>query len=156
MASLTAMRTPPSRPIARLALVLAASLAFGAPAFAGPEGDKPEMDPQAKRITGSENYIPTFGLSASIMRGYTVSGVLSVDAGLDVPSKETRKKARALMPRLMNDMRDAVAGYASLSYVIGQRPDADMLETRLQKAVDNVLGRGEARVTLASVIVYSH
>ena len=51
-------------------------------------------------------------------------------------------------------MRDAVLTYASLSYVDGQKPDADMLEIRLQKAVDGLLGPGEARVALASVIVY--
>lgn len=142
---------------ARLAAGVALFLALAAPALAGPEGgESSQKDPQAKRITGSENYIPTFGLRASIMRGYSVSGVLAVDAGLDVPSKDARKKAVALMPRLTSEMRDAVQTYASLSYVTGKVPDADILEARLQKAVDNVLGRGEARVTLASVIVYSN
>ena len=32
--------------------------------------------------------------------------------------------------------------------------DFDILRARLQKAVDQVLGKGEARVTLASVIVF--
>ena len=51
-------------------------------------------------------------------------------------------------------MRDAVLNYASLSYIPGERPDFDILRARLQKAVDQVLGKGEARVTLASVIVF--
>jgi hypothetical protein len=77
-----------------------------------------------------------------------------VDAGLDVPKPETRKKVEAMKPRVMSDMRDALSGYASLSYIVGEKPDADMLRARLQKAVDGVLGKGEARVALASVIVF--
>jgi hypothetical protein len=135
-----------------LALMVPAQIA---PAMAEPPAEKTaESDPQAKRITGSENYIATFGLRASISHGYTVSGVMAVDAGLDVPSAKTRKRVDALKPRIMSEMRDAVLTYASLSYQDGQKPDADMLEIRLQKAVDGVLGPGEARVALASVIVY--
>lgn len=124
------------------------------PAVAEPPAGKLEVDPQAKRITGSENYVAIFGLRASISHGYSVSGVIAVDAGLDVPSVKTRRRVAGLKPRLMSEMRDAVLTYASLSYVDGQKPDADMLEIRLQKAVDGLLGPGEARVALASVIVY--
>lgn len=138
-----------------LALLLASSLAAG-PASASPPAApaKPEMDPQAKRITGSEHYFPTFGLRASITRGFKINGVLAVDAGLDVPKDETRKLCESIRPRLVSALRDAVLNYASLSYVVGERPDADILRARMQKAVDQVLGKGEARVALASVIVF--
>jgi hypothetical protein len=59
-----------------------------------------------------------------------------------------------MKPRLMSSMREAVLSYASLSYVVGERPDADMLRARLQKAVDQVLGKDAAKVALASVIVF--
>jgi hypothetical protein len=140
---------------------LAASLAFavitvqGPHAFAAPpaHATPTNANPEAKRITGSEHYFPTFGLRASISRGFNVQGVLSVDAGLDIPNPKTRKTAEGLRPRLMSAMRDAVLNYASLSYVVGERPDADLLKARLQKAVDLVLGKGEATVALASVMV---
>ena len=51
-------------------------------------------------------------------------------------------------------MRDAVLNSASLSYVVGERPDIVMLRAKLQKAVDQVLGKGHATVALASVIVF--
>ncbi len=138
-----------------LALLLASSLAAGGASASPPAPPpKPDMDPQAKRITGSEHYVPTFGLRASISRGFKVSGVLAVDAGLDVPKEETRKMCEAIRPRLISALRDAVLNYASLSYVVGERPDADILRARMQKAVDQVLGKGEARVALASVIVF--
>jgi hypothetical protein len=139
-----------------ITLLLAAALTGAAlaapPPAAKPAGD--EMDPQAKRITGSDKYVPTFGLRASISRGFKVHGVLTVDAGLDVPSDKSRKKVDALKPRIMSAMRDTVLNYASLSYIIGEKPDADLIRIRLQKAVDGIVGPGEAKVTLASVIVF--
>jgi hypothetical protein len=139
-----------------LALLLASSLTANRASAAPPPAAAaaPEMDPQAKRITGSEQYVPTFGLRASISRGFKVQGVLAVDAGLDVPEEATRKLATAIRPRLISSMRDAVLNYASLSYVVGEKPDADILRARLQKAVDQTLGGGKARVALASVIVF--
>ena len=48
--------------------------------------------------------------------------------------------------RVAAGMRDAVLNYASLSYVVGERPDVDIVRARLQKAVDQVLGKGEGEV----------
>ncbi len=139
-----------------LALLLASSLVAGRASAAPPPAapPKPESDPQAKRITGSEKYVPTFGLRASIARGFKIYGVLAVDAGLDVQKDDVRKRCETIRPRLISSMRDAVLNYATLSYQPGERPDADILRARLQKAVDGVLGKGEARVALASVIVF--
>ncbi len=140
-----------------LGLLIAAAL-LGAPVQAAPPAASPpprdETDPQAKRITGSETYVPTFGLRASIARGFKVHGVLAVDAGLDVPDQKMVKKVEAMKPRIMSSMREAVLSYASLSYVVGERPDADMLRARLQRAVDAVLGKDAVKVALASVIVF--
>lgn len=141
----------------RYLLPLIAAVALAGKAAAAPPpaaGKETELDPQAKRITGSDNYVPTFGLRASIARGFKLHGVLAVDAGLDVPREEARKTCAAIRPRLTSAMRDAILNYASLSYVVGEKPDVDILSARLQKAVDGVLGKGLARVALASVIVF--
>ena len=138
-------------------LPLLAAVALAGKAAAAPPpaaGKETELDPQAKRITGSDNYVPALGLRASIARGGKLHGVLAVDAGLDVPKEENRKTCVAVRPRLTSAMRDAILKYASLSYVVGEKPDVDMLSARLQKAVDGVLGKGLARVALASVIVF--
>ena len=117
------------------------------------KGLKDETDPTANRITGAETYVPTFGLLASITRGVTVKGTLTVDAGLDVPDPKVRKRAEAIRPRLFSEMRQSVLLYAELSYIFGNSPDVDLLRSRMQKAVDGVLGPGTSKVVLASVIV---
>jgi hypothetical protein len=148
------MQKPLAPALAFAALASTLAAAGGAAASPPPPPAKPESDPQTNRITGSEHYVPTFGLRASISHGFKISGVLAVDAGLDVPKEETRKLCEAIRPRLISALRDAVLNYASLSYVVGERPDADILRARMQKAVDQVLGKGEARLALASVIVF--
>jgi hypothetical protein len=151
--------TSHTRPETRIAggLLAALAVAIGTPAGASPPPPAAAAkveDPGAKRITGSENYVPTFGLRASITRGRDIHGVLTVDAGLDVPSDKMRKFVEGVRPRLMNSMREVVLNYASLTYPIGEKPDADLLALRLQKAVDAVLGKDQAKVALASVIVF--
>jgi hypothetical protein len=135
------------------AAALAGKAAAAPPAPAGKEAD---LYAQAKLISGSDNYVPALGLRASIARGGKLHGVLAVDAGLDVPKEENRKKCAAVRPRLTSAMRDAILNYASVSHVVGEKPDLDILSARLQKAVDGVLGKGLARVALASVIVFQN
>jgi hypothetical protein len=133
---------------------LAPLLIAGAAIAAPPEPKVEQSDPQARRITGSAAYVPTFGLRASIAQGRNLHGVLSVDAGLDAPSSETRRRIAALRPRVMSAMQEAVQSYASFSHEVGTRPDFDLIKARLQKAVDGVIGAGQAKVAIASVIVF--
>ena len=141
----------------RFALLALAAAFAAAPSFANkppPVETKAAGNPEAKRITGSESYVATFGLRASIARDFRIKGVLAVDAGLDVPDAAARKRVEALKPRVVSSMREAVLSYVSLSYVVGNSPDTEILRIRMQKAVDGVLGPGKAQVMLASVIVF--
>lgn len=141
--------------VSSLLSCLTAAMISGAAAAAPPSpAAAPKADPSASRVSGSENYVPTFGLNASISRGFGIRGVLAVDAGLDVPDKKMRERVIALKPRIVNGMRDAVLNYASQSYIVGERPDADILRARMQKSVDGILGPKGATVTLASVIIF--
>ncbi|MBI1339915.1 hypothetical protein GC169_06860 [bacterium] len=137
-----------------LTIALVLPLAAAAPARAAPP-PAAKIDKVAQSISGSETYVPTFGLRASVARGFEVYGMISVDAGLDVPTAAARKRVQSQRPRVFDAMRAAVSSYASTSYTPGAAPDADMLRARMQKAVDTVLGKGEATVALASVIVFA-
>lgn len=140
------------RKVISACLVVAALI--GQAHAAPPPPAAPAGDPAAIRITGSENYIPTFGLRASISRGFGVAGVLAVDAGLDIPNRKDRQQASALKPRIVNALRDAVLNYASKSYIIGERPNLEILRGQMQRSVDAILGPEKATVALASVIVF--
>ncbi|MEM6626565.1 MAG: hypothetical protein AAGB25_01385 [Pseudomonadota bacterium] len=121
---------------------------------AAPAAKTETIDPLARKITGSPKYMPIFGLRSSITEGFSVTGFLAVDAGLEIPNDKDREKAEATRPRLVDAMRSALATYADRSYIRGEPPNADMIRARLQRAVDRELGPGKASVALASLILF--
>lgn len=119
---------------------------------AAPAGGAP-ISQQQKRITSSENYIAVPGLIAAIAVDYRFSGLLQVEAGLDIPDSKARARAGQSMPRLRDSMRTAVADYVGNFYSAGAVPDPVQIKRRLQNAVDAILGPKIATVTLAVVMV---
>ncbi len=117
--------------------------------------DMETADPLAKKITGSEDYVPMFGIRASVSFGFTVSGVIQVDAGLHVVDSKVRKRIDAIRPRINDALRRAVTNYANGPYRDGQVPNLDVLRARMQRAMDKQVGAGNAQVMLASVIIIS-
>lgn len=150
------MNSPMKNLIARYSLIAAIALAFAGPiAHAAPAKPKAgAIDPTAKKISGSQDYVPIFGIRASVTSGFSVAGFLAVDAGLHIEKSKTRKHVEAIRPRIMDAMRMAVTSYANGPYVNGDVPNLDALRARMQRAVDRQLGKGASKVVLASVILF--
>ena len=60
-------------------IIAALAIALAAPSMAHAAGGKAKddvmiADPLAKKITGSKKYVSTFGIRASVVEGFTVSG----------------------------------------------------------------------------------
>ena len=123
---------------------IALALAAPAPTRAG--------EPASRKKGGGESFITLPALNASILRGSGRRGVLSVEAGLDIPDAALRKRAEQSMPRL----RDAYARFL-LTYAAavpaGGAPDPQVVGDRLQGATDKVLGRPGARLLLGTLLI---
>ena len=141
---------------ALIASCLACTLLTSAPdAFAAaPKKGVSSIDPLARKITGSPNYVSMFGIRATITQEFSVNGFMAVDAGLDIKDGRVRKQVNAIRPRIMDAMRMSLAAYANGPYRMGEAPNLDILRARMQRAVDRQLGKGQAQVVLASVIVF--
>jgi hypothetical protein len=92
-------------------------------------------------------------IAATVMQSSRPIGVLQVDVGILVPNSGQRQRAASLQPVLRDGWRRTTQEFANRYYVRGQVPDANLLGQRLQIATDQVLGAGNARVLLTSVIV---
>jgi flagellar basal body-associated protein FliL len=84
---------------------------------------------------------------------YTFAGLLVVDAGYDVPDAKLRARVNAMMPRLTDALRTALADYTYSRLRPGGAPDADRIAQTLQAATDRTIGGPGARLLLANVMV---
>lgn len=146
-------RRPAWLPVLLMALVAApCTQAWGSGKKAA-GGGASQVSQQQKRVTSSENFLAVPGLIAAIAVNYRFSGLLQVEAGLDIPDSKARARAGQSMPRLRDSMRTAVADYVGNFYEAGTVPDPVQIKRRLQNAVDAVLGPKTATVTLAVVMI---
>jgi flagellar basal body-associated protein FliL len=133
---------------AALALVLGSMMPVlvQAPAFAG--------ETAQRKISGAESYLPVAGVRATLSNRLKAVGVMNIEAGLDIQDEKVRTNAKGRMPRVKDAMRAELASYCSVYYRIGEVPDTDQIQKRLQRAIDGLLGPGNAVVLLNAVIVY--
>ncbi|HLK25862.1 MAG TPA: Tat pathway signal protein [Caulobacteraceae bacterium] len=107
---------------------------------------------EQKKKGGGLSYIQFATITATVIKSNGRRGVLTVDAGVDVPNAALRAKVNLIEPRLR-------AAYVQLlqSYVYslspGAPPDADFLSMTLQRETDRMLGQPGARVLLGAMLV---
>jgi len=123
-------------------LALSAAAFLLLPALVRAEGsDKPK-----------DTYFQVTGLAATIMRPDGGHGVMTVEAGLDVPDPSLHAYALLEMPRLQDAYTQALQAYGG-ALRAGTLPDADYVARQLQTATDHVLGKPGARLLLCGLMV---
>jgi hypothetical protein len=107
----------------------------------------------SKGPAGEASFIVQSQIATSVLVSFRPAGVLQLDMGLYVPDASKRARVLALQPVLRNAWRRTTQEFTNNYYVRGRVPDAVLLGQRLQAATDEVLGAGQARVLLSSLIV---
>lgn len=97
-------------------------------------------------------YVELQTLTASIMRPSGRRGVLTVQAGLDVPDPKLRAKTESVVPRLRAAFVQTLQIYAS-GMTPSLPPNGDVLAQALQRDADRVLGQKGARVLLGTMLI---
>jgi hypothetical protein len=130
--------------VRRRAFIAAATLVLASgPAFA---------DTREKRKGGGLSYLPFPALTATAHRADGRLGVLSVEAGIDIPDGGLRRRAEQSQPLL----RDAYSRWLTIyagALAPGTAPDADEISHELQRLTDQVLGRPGAHLLLGTILV---
>jgi hypothetical protein len=104
-------------------------------------------------LSGADTYVQVSGLHAPVTASFAVVGVMTIEAGLDVPDVTVRDRVNGTLPRVRDALRSEVAQYTSGFYRFGNVPDADLIHRRMQRAIDRLLGAEKATVLLNAVIV---
>jgi hypothetical protein len=90
-------------------------------------------------------------LTATLIRSNGRRGVLSVEAGIDVPDEDMRTRAIQAVPRLRAAYADILRNFGA-ALRPAEVPDADRLARELQAITDETLGRGGARLLLGTIL----
>lgn len=110
-------------------------------------------EPQGeKKKGGGVSYIQFPTLTATVFRPDGRRGVLTVEAGVDVPDARLRTRASLLLPRLRAAYVQLLGTYAA-GLPPGAPPDPDYLARALQGQTNQVLGQSGARLLIGTIIV---
>lgn len=126
-------------------IALLTLLPLAAPALAHAEGAE-------KKKGGGISYIQFPTLTATVFRADGRRGVLTVEAGVDVPDAGLRAKVNLYQPRLRAAYVQLLQDYV-YSLGPGSPPNPDYLEQILQRQTDQMLGRAGARLLLGTMLM---
>lgn len=129
----------------RNVLALIAALALAAPVLAHAQGAE-------KKKGGGISYIQFPTLTATVFRADGRRGVLTVEAGVDVPDASLRAKVNLYEPRLRAAYVQLLQDYV-YSLGPGAPPNPDYLEQILQRQTDQLMGRPGARLLLGTMLI---
>ena len=107
---------------------------------------------EERKKGGGETFIQLQTLTATVIRADGRRGVMTVDAGVDVPDDSLRERANESTPRLRAAYAQVLQIYAT-GLSGGAAPNADYLSRQLQQQTDLVLGRPGAHLLLGTILV---
>ena len=138
---------------------IAVSLVLSGPALAGDYAKSPPQqqssdDSRHRTLTNSPSYVPLAALTATVQANHRARGLLQIEAGLEVPDAQLRRRVERYMPRLRNAWVTALSVYAGVNYRYGDIPDADRIAEVLQEATDMTLGQEGAQILIGMIIIH--
>ncbi len=105
-----------------------------------------------KKKGGGVSYIQFPTLFATIRRLNGRRGVMSIEAGVDVPDATLHNRADQSHPILRDAYSRWLAIYGA-ALTPGAAPNAEEIKTELQRTTDRLLGRSGARFLIGTVMV---
>lgn len=143
---------------------LASALLSLSPAHAGGGGgggggyDKPEAapDPELGRVLShARSYVRMQPVHTSVQSNFRMQGLLQVDIALDAPHSQTRRVIEERQIWLRDAYAEAMLIYSGRIYRWGTIPDPEVIARLLQAETDRLIGEGQARVMLDTVIIHA-
>lgn len=107
---------------------------------------------EERKKGGGDAFIQLQTMTATVIRADGRRGVMTLEAGLDVPDAALHTRADQSTPRLRAAFAQVLQIYAT-GLPGGAVPNADYLERQLQQQTDMVLGRPGARLLLGTIMV---
>ncbi len=102
---------------------------------------------------GSESFLQFYPSAATVFSGYKPAGLMHFEYGLNIENSAVRERAVKLAPRLRDAYGRVLAQYAGSLYSPGEVPDMEYLVSRMQGITDRMIGKGNARFLVSTLMV---
>jgi hypothetical protein len=128
------------------------ALIFALPAAMGPLAARAAPQADEKKKGGGISYVQFRALTATVFRADGRRGVLTVEAGIDVPDAGLRARVNINQPRLRAAYVQFLETYAG-GLPAGSPPDADYIARSLQAQTNQVLRQPGARLLIGTILI---
>ncbi|MDQ7017599.1 MAG: hypothetical protein Q9M33_00430 [Robiginitomaculum sp.] len=118
--------------------------------------DEPSTYGTKKMSSGAENFLQFYPTAATIFSGHSPAGLMHMEYGLDIKDQRIRERAAKLAPRLRDAYGRILSQYAGSLYTAGEVPDMQYLASRMQGVTDRIIGKGNARFLVSTLMVRDH
>ncbi len=146
--------------VSALLLVAGPAYASGGGGGHGKAKEKASSEPSTygtkKMSSGAENFLQFYPTAATVFSGHTPAGLMHMEYGLDIKDQRIRDRAAKLAPRLRDAYGRILAQYAGSLYTAGEVPDMQYLASRMQGVTDRIIGKGNARFLVSTLMVRDH
>lgn len=105
--------------------------------------------PKRKGVDPSA-YVNVDPMTISIIEDFEVRGLVTLKIGLHIPDVKIRQRIQEKMVKLQDAMVRTLTAYGVTAMRADSAPDLDIIDHRLSKAIDEVLG------TKGTKILYDH
>jgi len=151
------------KPLCMFPALLALSAALiTSPAHAGGGGgdyDKPAEntadESMGRVLSHARSYVRMEPVRASVQADFRMRGLMQVGIALDAPHSQTRRVIGERQIWLRDAYAEALLLYSGRMYRWGEIPDADTIARLLQEETDRLIGAGQARVVLDTIIIHA-
>lgn len=103
----------------------------------------------AKRAAQPDAFVPFKAITVSVLERMRVRGFLTVEFGLYVTDKKLREEIDTSRRALKDAYVRVLVDYGADEAKVSVAPDLVGIAGRLQRATDNIVGAGRARVLLS-------
>lgn len=115
-------------------------------------GDAHAAAPKRKGVDPSA-YVNMEPMTISIIEDFRVRGLMTLKIGLHIPDAKTRQRVQQRMILLQDAMVRTLTAYGVTAMRVDVAPNLDIIDHRLSKAIDEVVGADGTQILFDHILV---
>lgn len=107
-----------------------------------------------KKAGQESNFVGAAQVTATITNGARAAGIIQIDVGIYTTDAALKGQIANMAPLLRARWRSALQDFVNRYYTFGTVPDANILGSALQRAIDPLTAPKRGRVLIQAIIIH--